>query len=142
MIVSTFPALSKDGYQIQSPPTLQYNCIAWAAGKDDLWWWPEDQSFWPPNIPQNNSLKAFIAMFSTMGYQVCECDESHEDYEKVAIYAINGQVQHAARQLENGNWTSKLGPAHDIEHTLKGLEGNEYGQVVCMLCRPRSPEPN
>ena len=42
------------------------------------------------------------------------------------------------RQLENGKWTSKLGPLEDIEHaSLEGVTGAQYGQVVQMLRRKK-----
>lgn len=42
-----------------------------------------------------------------------------------------------ARQLPNGNWTSKLGTLEDIEHrALSAVEGNDYGNVVRILRRP------
>ena len=43
----------------------------------------------------------------------------------VAIYQSGGLPTHAARQLSDGNWTSKLGPNIDITHSLSGLEGPE-----------------
>lgn len=59
-------------------------------------------------------------------------------YEKVAIFVKNSLPSHAARQLESGAWTSKLGPSHDIEHdALSGVEGSEYGSVAKILRRPR-----
>lgn len=45
---------------------------------------------------------------------------------------------HAALQLENGDWTSKMGSAEDILHILaEVLEGPEYGHVARFLSRPR-----
>ena len=44
-------------------------------------------------------------------------------------------VKHAARQLTSGRWTSKVGQNIDIEHTLAGLEGPFYGEVVRILKR-------
>jgi len=43
---------------------------------------------------------------------------------------------HAARQLENGRWTSKLGELEDIEHDLHHLASGAYGAVVQILKRP------
>jgi hypothetical protein len=44
-----FPRISIEGYHVTSPETPKYNCIAWAAGKDDKWWWPDknNQYYWP-----------------------------------------------------------------------------------------------
>jgi hypothetical protein len=61
-------------------------------------------------------------------------------FEKIAIYVLDEKPQHAARQLPNGKWTSKLGQYEDIEHNaLEGLEGSIYGYVACVMKR-RWPE--
>ncbi|MGH8094303.1 MAG: DUF7689 domain-containing protein [Chthoniobacterales bacterium] len=56
-------------------------------------------------------------------------------HEKVAIFAKNGISKHAALQLDEFSWTSKLGKGEDICHVLHDVEGNYYGQVVCYLKR-------
>jgi hypothetical protein len=75
-----------------------------------------------------------------MGYEECATDELEPGFEKVVIYMDeDGFPTHAARQLENGNWTSKLGGWEDIEHTsLSCLEGTDlaYGTVAVILRRP------
>ena len=47
-------------------------------------------------------------------------------------------MQHVARQLESGLWTSKLGLSVDISHSLHDLEGDTYGEVAALLCRARA----
>lgn len=94
--------------------------------------------YWPSNIPRNDLVQTFVVMFESLGYQLCETCDLEDGFEKVAIYSRGDAVLHAARQLHNGNWTSKMGSAHDIEHTLKGLEGPQYGQVACCLRRRRA----
>lgn len=61
---------------------------------------------------------------------------------KVAIYADEEDIpQHAARQLADGRWVSKLGDLEDIEHTtLDALEEGVVGRVRLYLQRPRRPE--
>ena len=83
-------------------------------------------------------------MFESLGYRECANDTSETGFEKVAIY-VNGEglPTHAARQLENGNWTSKLGYWQDIEHaSLRALENaplmdSLYGTVALLMRRPR-----
>jgi hypothetical protein len=59
------------------------------------------------------------------------------EYQKIAIYIdVSGTPTHAARQLPNGKWTSKLGWLEDIEHELDGLTGDRYGCVAQILKRP------
>lgn len=135
-----FPNLSKDGYYLTSPATPEYNCIAWAAGDEGIWWWPDQNGdyYWPTEIPRTETIEVFIKAYEGLGYSVCENATLEDGFEKVAIYAdSNGKPTHAARQLDSGNWTSKLGQSEDIMHTtLDGLVGGHYGYVAVILKRP------
>jgi hypothetical protein len=134
-----FPILEKDGFDETSPASAKYNCIAWAAGQETDWWWPYQHPdyYWPEGQPHEVTLRAFILVFESLGYQQCENGDLEADFEKIAIYALNGKPTHAARQLRDGRWTSKLGRDIDISHTPSGLEGPAYGQVAVYLKRPR-----
>jgi hypothetical protein len=137
-----YPKLEEAGYQTTSPPTAQYNCFAWAAGDADRWWapypYPPPYTYWPPVAPRENSLEAYIEAFGSLGYTPCDTAELEAGFEKVAFYGQPGAApKHAARQLENGRWSSKIGQAEDIEHTLDGLVGSHYGDVVVVLRRAR-----
>src|SRR5262249_25482751 len=60
--------------------TREYNCIAWAAGDTEHWWWPDldpenDAIFWPPGVPTEETLDAFAAAFATLGYVPCSGEE-------------------------------------------------------------------
>jgi hypothetical protein len=78
-----------------------------------------------------------VAAFTSLGYTVCEGEEPESGYEKIALFADgDGRPTHAARQLPNGRWSSKLGKAEDIEHGLRDLEGTLYGEVVFLMKRP------
>lgn len=62
--------------------------------------------------------------------------------ERVALFAgSDGFPTHAARQLPNGRWTSKIGFLEDIEHDLYDLEGSEYGAVVRIMRRSVPTHP-
>ena len=37
---TSFPRLTPENHCLASPPTLDYNCIAWAAGDTENWWQP------------------------------------------------------------------------------------------------------
>ena len=133
-----FPELVRIGYAVTSPPTLEYNCIGWAAGEDDRWWWPDAAgvSHWPAGAPREETIPAFAAAFATIGFAPSTNPNLEPDVIKIAIYARSGIPTHAARQLANGNWTSKLGESEDIEHTLAGLVGSVYGDVAMILAKP------
>jgi hypothetical protein len=140
-IETKFPALSSSDYQITSPATPTYNCIAWAAREINLWWWPDSQytAYWPAEAPREEKLDAFITAYGMIGFTRCDNSDLEEGFEKVAIYVdISGKPTHAARQLISGRWTSKLGAWEDIDHEkLDDVCGQQYGVVAVILKRPR-----
>jgi hypothetical protein len=132
-----FPGLATTPYRVTSPPTADYNCIAWAAGATDRWWWPDaaNASYWPSGVPREESIPAFLMAFANLGF-VPTTDTGYEvGFEKVVLMAKNGKPTHMCRQLPSGRWTSKLGRAEDIEHELHALTGATYGDVVHVLRR-------
>lgn len=136
-----FPNLVTQGYKLTSPDTIDYNCVAWAAEDDETWWWPDaqNQEYWPPGVPREETLEAFQQAFETLGYKVCEDDTLETGFQKIAIYLNANKIPtHVARQLPDGKWTSKLGSDEDIEHNnLQGLTGNPgYGEVACFMKKP------
>ena len=135
-----FPRLRSLGIRETSQPD-GYNCIAYAAGDVTRFWWPGEYppfspDYWPADAPNELTVEAFRLAFATIGYTPCQDGTWEKGYEKIAIYASEGEVRHAARQQPNGTWRSKLGPDEDIEHTLDGLEGWFYGHVVAFVKRP------
>lgn len=133
-----FPNAEDEGYNETSPDTKVYNCIAYAAGDTDRNWWPNSapNGYWPKDVPNKTTVYAFLKCFRSLGYESCDDGEVEEGFEKVAIYALNNVVKHAALQLQNGHWTSKIGWDIDIEHcTLQALVGPFYGEVVRFLKR-------
>lgn len=137
------PNLTANNHSITSSYSRRYNCIAWAAGNDTQWWWPVGRYYWPPNIPREETIDAFVRAYGTVGY--CKCDDGslEPDFEKIALYATQGTVggltpTHAARLLPSGRWTSKLGVCEDIEHeNVDSVACPTYGTAVIYLKRPR-----
>jgi DNA modification methylase len=139
-IETSFPNLKNCSYSIASPSTVEYNCIAWAAGDNEAWWWPDanNQYYWPDGVPRNESLEAFINVFELMGYTICDTYEYEKGIEKIAIYVDSTRKPtHASRQLNSGSWTSKLGSWVDIEHDLDGISGSEYGSIAVFMKRTK-----
>ena len=98
--------------------------------------------YWPPGVPRRETVEAFTKAYGTLGFAPCEDGTLEPGKEKVAIFAVALGTRrvptHAALQLENGEWTSKLGPFEDIIHKLVGdVSGPAYGTVECFLSRPR-----
>lgn len=138
-----FPQLDNDNHAVTSPPTPRYNCIGWAAGSATRWWWPTEGYYWPASVPREETIEAFVQAYATLGYARCENSTPDSGVEKVALYAVRdgegGLVPtHAARQLLDGSWTSKLGALEDIGHSHPSIvSGPAYGEPVCFLARPR-----
>ena len=131
-IESMFPNLKTQPYSITSPNDKKYNCIAWVLNDNQNHWWPQQYSAWPDDIPRQNSIDSFIKLFEKEGYKETKNSAYQSGYQKIALYVgEDGLPKHATKQLNNGLWTSKLGQAVDIKHTLDGLEGPKpsYGKV-------------
>jgi hypothetical protein len=135
-----FESLTPENHQPTSPPDPNYNCIAWAAGCNDSFWWPYSYElvpyFWPLGPQDDDSLDHFIECFTSLGFEVCEDPSFVEGYIKLAIYiGEDGKPTHMARQLpDERSWTSKLGEYEDIAHSdLSAMECNLYGKVGCIL---------
>lgn len=139
-----FPLLETDGGAIQpNSATPAYNCIAWAAGVTDCWWWPDanGDGFWPDGVAREVTLDALVAAFAMLGYEVCASGDAEPNFEKVVLYARAGVPTHAARQTADGKWTSKLGRGPLVAHnTPAGVEGPLYGQAVRFLRRATRAE--
>jgi hypothetical protein len=124
---------------ITSEPTDRYNCIAWAAGDDRKWWWPNGSRYWPnlrKGEERDPTQQEFVFTFRALGFRPTTSRAVEAGRIKVAFYERNGAIQHAARQLPNGVWTSKCGPNVDIEHDLEQLEGTCYGRVSVVMFKP------
>ncbi len=136
-----FPNLAFTGYKLIAADTPDYNCVAWAAEDTQNWWWPDphDVHYWLPNVLREETLEAFIQAFQALEYKVCETAVLEVGCQKIAIYSDEEAIPtHVARQLANGNWTSKIGQYETIEHpTLDALTGDEpaYGSVSCFMKR-------
>ena len=131
------PKLKTSGYEITSESTDLYNCVAWAAGSDSIWWSHTPGSYWPASVPRSPEVWALVQVFESLGYAVCDNAEPEPGYEKVAVYVQDGEWRHAARQIGDGRWTSKIGQFEDITHpSPEDLADDAYGRVHCMMRRP------
>lgn len=136
----TFPGLRDVAHEVTSDPAEEYNCIAWAAGDQTAWWSHAEGYRWP-GANRTPLIESLVTVFVGLGYEVCEDGTLEQGFEKVALYVRNHMWRHAARQLPNGRWTSKLGPDEDIEHeTAEALCGVHYGTVHCFMRRRSDAE--
>jgi len=137
-----FPNLNRDEYAFTSDEDENYNCIAWALNDTHHYWWhtPRYGCYWPPGVPRENSLPVIRQIFEIFGYRACE-DRAYEvGFEKVAIFEHpEFGVEHVARQLQGGAWTSKIGEWENIQHrTLAAVECEDYGSPVLIMKRRRA----
>ena len=129
-------------FQVTSNYNKRYNCIAHAMDDKTQPWWPVNRYpyFWPSGCEIRSTLAAFTSAFATKRYKPCEDGCLEKGQEKVALYSKGDRITHAAKQKENGRWSSKMGDNVDIEHDLPGVECQLYGQVVAFFSRPRVPD--
>ena len=137
---ASFPRLGMQ-FVILAPPTGtgpedqkegNYNCIAWSIGETKRWVWP------------GKSVKSFDQMYAQKGYQRLKVRDYSKvtGHEKVVLYGRlteSGQMEvtHAARQMPNGTYTSKLGAGCLIVHaTPEALTGPSYGEPIAVYLRP------
>lgn len=136
-----WPNLRQANCEITSPKSLVYNCTAWAANDPNNWWEPPPVpgaiTYWPDGARRDGTIAGYEEAFRTLGYQPCGDDGLEPGTEKIALYAdAEGMFVHAARQLDDGRWTSKLGDLVDIEHpTLADVAGGIYGQPTLFMER-------
>ncbi len=84
----------------------------------------------------DHGIGDLVEAFRSLGYEECENETLEEGFEKVAFYGLGLMYTHAARQLSDGRWTSKLGQLEDIVHsTVDAISGGDYGEVVQFMRR-------
>jgi hypothetical protein len=134
-----FPRLTEQNHRITSPATPDYNCIAWSAGDAENWWQPG--VCWPVVTADDDyGIGILEQAFVSLGFQDCNDGIFESGFEKVALYGSTLFYTHAARQLPDGKWTSKLGGLEDIEHdTPDDVAGGIYGEVVQFMKRASVP---
>lgn len=118
-----WPNLRRTGYRIIGPGDIRYNCFAWAVGRTNIWLDPSitGVNYWPPQVPREYTLAAFVNCLNTFGFSVCENEALESGSEKVVLYGFEDRPQPAARQTETGRWTSKIGESLLIEHHLEAF---------------------
>lgn len=136
-----FPRLDARNHRITSREDPGYNCVAWAT-RDSTRWWDHLYGYWPDGVARDSSVEAYVELFRELGFEKSNDSNPEFGFEKIALYAKNGEFTHVARLLESGHWTSKLGALEDIEHnSLDSLASDSYGRPLAFLRRPKGSRP-
>lgn len=134
---SKWPNLNGN-FEYTSIETKNYNCVAWAVHithKRIQFDYLDDGE---PDMEQN--VSRYIEFYIKEGFEVCENDLLENGIEKIVLYCYTDSLEfsHVARQLEDGEWTSKMGDLEDISHrTVDTLVGSFYGKPHIYLKRKR-----
>ena len=135
---ASFPRLGEE-FEVLAPATVTYNCIGWSLGHTRSWVWPTVSG-------QPASLYHFDGLYRYYGfYRVAGLDYSRQPgLDKVVLYASqqpDGRIAptHAALQMTDGSWSSKLGSLPLIRHLHPNdVAGPSYGSPWVLYVRPRS----
>ena len=141
-ICAEYPNINPTGYEWISEEDDNYNCVAWAAGINDEIWQDAPPGYKWPASRRTQGIESLVEVFENLGFEQCEDSSLEDGYDKVALYARNRLWGHAARQLSDGRWTSKLGvPGGDIVHaTPECVTCLRYIDVHCIMRRPIAQE--
>ena len=147
-----FPDLRRDSkFDITSPETDIYNCIAFAMGFEDrrVDYSPEIEGHWWPPIPVcDEKPSSLVEAFRFMKFIECEDGSIEEGYDKVALYKVKeGYNQfgiwepehwtHASKIVDVNECHSKMGEMNDIHHRDGDVfAGTIYGEIFQYMKRP------
>ena len=136
LLTAAFPHLAQAGFEIVGQPSERYNCIAYAAGDTSRWWWPNGVNYWPPWAPLTDSIASLMEVFAGLGYEISDAGDIAAGDQKVALYEGDGKMQHAALQMPDGRWRSKMGQGPVIEHpSPDALSDGIYGRATIIMRR-------
>jgi hypothetical protein len=128
---------AKTGAYIANPGMCipgTYNCIAYTTDITNIW------------VSPFPSLEGWDKYYERPGYvRMRAVNTDHEaGFQKVAVFAKftpEGKFKeftHAARENDNGTWTSKLGSGPLVRHrSAESVSGPSYGEVVLVYVRKK-----
>ena len=131
-----FPNRTAENTRDKSPEDLSYNCFGWALGEIVIM---APRHKWPEGAALNMRVDSVVQAYELLGFEKADSAELEDGIEKIAVYGTGEWADHAARQTESGQWTSKLGLAgKDVEHdSLDAVSGGVYGSMIQILKHSR-----
>lgn len=133
-----FPLLN-DYELINNSESDNYNCISHTLGIKDKWSWSYDKNeiyeydydhYWP--VRCELTKESFDDFYEYHGFEKIKLlDFSYNPkYTKVVLYTNNGVPTHAAIQINEFFWESKIGMFGILRHDLFEIENDVYGEVT------------
>lgn len=125
-----FPLLT-DYELIPNSESMEYNCISHTLNiNNDISWPFDNNNYWP--VSRNLTKESFDKFYEFHGFEKMNLlDFSYDSkYIKVALYTNKGIPTHAAIQVDEFFWESKIGELGIIKHDLFEIEDNVYGEVA------------
>jgi hypothetical protein len=110
---------------------MEYNCISHTLNiNNDISWPFDNNNYWP--VSRDLTKESFDKFYEFHGFEKMNLlDFSYEPkYIKVALYTNKGIPTHAAIQVDEFFWESKIGELGIIKHDLFEIEDNVYGEVT------------
>ena len=135
-LIRDFPNLADEEFEIICPVSDRYNCIAYTAGDTSQPWSDEPEDYWPPQVARSPTVQGLENLFRWLGFKKCRGPRPETGYQKVALYGSKGLWEHAALQMPDGRWRSKLGRGMLIQHeSPHSLAGETYGRPQAYMRR-------
>src|SRR5262249_42534027 len=95
-LISDFPNLPRDGYTVTDKPDWAYNCIGWSrCTRTHGFMWPHPGLY----TTAAERLDFFDRMYAAFGWRPASSCRSERGKRKIALYCIDGDPTHAAKQL-------------------------------------------
>jgi hypothetical protein len=130
-------------------PDAVYNCFGCAVGVlkhwqptsvygdpegDPLYYWPIELS---GDAEDNFGVGRFVDAAKTEGFEECSDSAWEPEFEKIVLIHKRDIFCHAALQLSESRWKSKLGEYSNCEHPLEFVLGDYYGKDTIFMKRQR-----
>ena len=132
-------------------PDQVHNCFGFAVGSKKFWQPPsihgdpegDPRFYWPPELlgdaDENTWVSRYVAAAQAKGFSECGEDASLEvEFEKIVLIHSGGVFKHAALQIDEKRWKSKLGLLSDLEHPLEFMLRNPFGKGTIYMKRKRA----
>ena len=142
-LIGCFPRLKDDeNFEILSPKTDEYNCIAWAMQLDDRWVDPDIKPghWWPNGVAKSISPDALVQAFEAVGFTIAKDGCIEEGFDKVVLYKDKTEERwtHASRLITESIEHSKFGKLWDGSHSINSITGVIYGIPYSYMKRSKS----